>query len=660
MTALERVARTQRMLGAAAITHALAWGLAATFGILALISFAGLVAPGIANSGPSHLWIAAFTGVLVVVALLWRSRHFVSRGRVALWIEERIPSLHYSLITALEHGSSPFAPGMETEIQRQDIGGVTFTALRKSLVPAVGALLVAALLLYISPSAAFGRAGLFPRLGSSSTGNALSAGSRLENIEAVVTPPAYTGQKPTTLDDPTTISGLTGSRITVRGSGSPSGITAAMPGSSVNVGATQGGWSASLVMPAKPAALTLKDRTYDRLIVLDPHADAPPKIVLTSPLRDTTLRAAQLVIHLDATATDDIGLNGAYFEYLITTGSGEIFNARTITTPVVTFGGSRNGTINATLDLASLKLNQGDVVSIRAIAQDRNTLTGPGTATSDTRTFRIARADEYDSVAVDAAAPLPVDTAAVSQRMLIIRTEKLVKEQKNLTRKELVRRSGEIGDLEDKIRKRVHEILFEGEDLFGQEKAGDPLPDIEDMEPPDDITEGKHPDLVIAYNALWAAVRSLQIAEPAPALPPMREALKALDRVRLANRLYLRGMPPKVVVDIARVRMSGKEKGSANIRTPRTRADSARTGLERRFNDAVELIAGKPADAVRAFTMLQVEALSVSPQAASALGEAIAAFKNGTDATLPLIRARRALSGEPTGASGLPAWSGAW
>lgn len=660
MTALERVARTQRMLGAAAITHALAWGLAATFGILALISFAGLVAPGIANSGPSHLWVAAFTGVLVVAALLWRSRHFVSRGRVALWIEERIPSLHYSLITALEHGSSPFAPGMETEIQRQDIGGVTFTALRKSLVPAVGALLVAALLLYISPSAAFGRAGLFPRLGSSSTGNALSAGSRLENIEAVITPPAYTGQKPTTLDDPTTISGLTGSRITVRGSGSPSGITAAMPGSSVNVGATQGGWSASLVMPAKPAALTLKDRTYDRLIVLDPHADAPPKIVLTSPLRDTTLRAAQLVIHLDATATDDIGLNGAYFEYLITTGSGEIFNARTITTPVVTFGGSRNGTINATLDLASLKLNQGDVVSIRAIAQDRNTLTGPGTATSDTRTFRIARADEYDSVAVDAAAPLPVDTAAVSQRMLIIMTEKLVKEQKNLTRKELVRRSGEIGDLEDKIRKRVHEILFEGEDLFGQEKAGDPLPDIEDMEPPDDITEGKHPDLVIAYNALWAAVRSLQIAEPAPALPPMREALKALDRVRLANRLYLRGMPPKVVVDIARVRMSGKEKGSANIRTPRTRADSARTGLERRFNDAVELIAGKPADAVRAFTMLQVEALSVSPQAASALGEAIAAFKNGTDATLPLIRARRALSGEPTGASGLPAWSGAW
>jgi hypothetical protein len=662
MTAIERVARTQRLLGAAALTHALAWGIAATFGVLAAISFIALVAPGLANNSSSHLWLALLAGVVVMSGLLWRSRHFVSRGRVALWIEERIPSLQYSLITAMEHGSSPFARGMESEIARQDIGGVTVAAVRRRLVPAIGALILAALLLYISPSAAFGRAGLFPRLGTSSGPGSIPAGSRLENIRAVVTPPAYTGQKPITLDDPTTISGLSGSRVTVRGSGSPLGITASIPGSSVRVGAAQGGWSASLIMPAKPAALTLEDRAYDRLIVLDPHADAPPRIALTSPLRDTTLRAARLVIHLDATASDDIGLRGAYFEYLITTGSGEIFSARTVTTPVTGFEGSRNGSISATLDLASLKLNQGDVVSIRAIAQDGNSLTGPGTATSDTRTFRIARADEYDSVAVDAAAPLPVDTAAVSQRMLILMTEKLVKEQSKITRAELVRRSGEIGDLEDKIRKRVHEILFEIEGGGAEEEnAGgadtDPSKTLEGEE--SDATRSIHnPDLFEAFNALWSAVRSLQIAEPAPALPPMRVALKALDRARLANRLYLRGMPPKVVVDIARVRMTGKEKGTANIRTPRTPADSARAGLERRFNDAVELISSKPADAVRAFTLMQVEALSVSPQAASALGDAIAAFRKGTDATLPLIRARRALSGEPTGTPGLPAWSG--
>jgi hypothetical protein len=421
-------------------------------------------------------------------------------------------------------------------------------------------------------------------------------------------------------------------------------------------------WSVSLAMPAKPAALTFRDRGYDRIVVLDPRADNPPKIVLTSPVRDTILRAAQLVVHLAASTTDDIGLAGGYFEYLITTGSGEVFSARTVTTPAVHFGGRRSGTLSATLDLASLKLNQGDVVSIRAISQDMNSLSGPGLATSDTRTFRIARADEYDSVAVDPAGPLPVDSSAMSQRMLIMMTEKLVKDQKKITRQELVKRSGEIGDLEDRVRKRVHEILFEIEGGGEEEDAAaapDPTATLEGEES-DQVHAVHNPDLLEAYNALWEAVRALQIAEPAPALPPMRVALKALDRARLANRLYLRGMPPKVIVDIARVRMSGKDKGTASTRTPRTAADSNRVVLQTRFNAAVEMLESKPADAVRALTLMQVDALTVSPQAAASLGEAITAFRKGKDATLPLLRARRFLSGDPESSSGLPAWSGGW
>ena len=82
--------------------------------------------------------------------------------------------------------------------------------------------------------------------------------------------------------------------------------------------------------------------------------------------------------------------------------------------------------------------------------------------------------------------------------------------------------------------------------------------------------------------------------------------------------------------------------------------------LERKFTDAVELIPSKPAEAIRAFTLMQVEALSVSPQLATALGEAVDAFRKGRDATLPLLRARRALSGDPAGTPGLPAWSGGW
>jgi hypothetical protein len=666
MTAIQRVRRTRQLLGVGAATQALAWGLAAALGTLAAISFAALAAPKLEGNSEWHFIVAALVGTVVFLAFVWRERHLASIQRVALWIEERVPELQYALVTAIEDERSDFTDGMERVVERQEIGRVTAAALRKRLLPAVGAALAAGLLLYVSPSAAFGGGSFFPRLGAARSSAAIPVGSRLENLEVRVTPPAYSGQRTTTLDDPSSVAAIVGSRITIVGKGSSSGVTASVPSTVLSVVANGDGWSTALPMPVKPAALTLKDRGYDRIIVLDPRPDNPPKVVLSSPARDTTLRVARLTIQLNAAANDDIGLSAGYFEYLISTGSGEVFSAKTITTPVVHFGGSRTGTLNATLDLASLKLNQGDVVSIRAIVQDANTLSGPGLATSDTRTFRIARADEYDSVAVDAAAPLPVDTAAMSQRMLIMMTEKLVKEQKKLTRKELVRRSGEIGDLEDKIRKRVHEILFEIEGGGAEEEEAaapgttpDPTATLEGEES-DQVHQLQNPDLFEAYNALWAAVRSLQIAEPEPALPPMRQALKALDRARLANRLYLRGIPPKVIVDLSRVRMTGKEKGVANTRTPRTAADSARADLERRFAAAIEMIPRQPQNAIRELTMLQVAGLSTSPAFASSLGEAIDAFRKGRDATLPLLRARRALSGDPKGAPGLPAWSGGW
>jgi hypothetical protein len=238
-------------------------------------------------------------------------------------------------------------------------------------------------------------------------------------------------------------------------------------------------------------------------------------------------------------------------------------------------------------------------------------------------------------------------------------TEKLVREQQKLTRQELVKRSTEIGDLEDRMRKRVHEILFEGQDLSGQkQQPGEPLPGIEEMEPPDEITGLANPNLTTAYNALWEAVRSLQIAEPAPALPPMRVALKALDLARLANRLYLHGIPPKIIVDLQRVRLTGKDKGISSIRTPRSFADSLRVRLSGRFNAALDLIPAQPAKAMRDLTLIRVDAISSFPAFATALAEAADAMRAGRDATLPLLRARRALDGSPEATPGLPAWSG--
>ncbi|MGI9044241.1 MAG: hypothetical protein ACR2GK_08975 [Gemmatimonadaceae bacterium] len=663
MTALERVKSTRRILGAGAVIQALGWGIAVALGMLAVFSFATLGLPGLAVN-PGWSWMAVGAGVAVSAMLAWRSRHIRSVGRVALWLEETVPALEYALVTAVERSdargiSAEADAGIEAAVARQRLSVTTRTAFGRTIGPGIAAAIVAALLLYVSPSAAFGGGGLFPGAPFGAPAGSENEASRLEDLGVQVIPPQYSGERRIVLTDPSSIPALVGSRIIIRGEGGPDGVTGTVGSSALGVAALRGGWSASLVMPAKPAALTLRDRDFERIIVLEPRTDNPPRIVLTSPARDSTLRAARLTLRLEASATDDIGLGAGYFEYLITTGSGEIFSARTLTTPVVQFNGARRGNLAARLDLATLNLNQGDVVSIRAITQDVNTLSGPGLATSDTRTYRIARADEYDSVSVDAAGPLPIDSSAMSQRMLIQMTEQLLKEQSRLTRDEFVRRATNIGDLEDRIRRRVHEILYDQEGGAGSEEPEHGASaDVDAHDHSDEAVPAHNSDLLEAYNALWEAVRSLQIAEPEPALPPMRVALRALDRVRLANRLYLRGLQPTVIVDIERVRMTGKEKGSASVRTPVTRADSVRARLDGGFAAAIELVQSRPADAVRALTLLQVDALSVAPGFASAVGEAIEAVRRGRDATLPLLRARRSLMGDPTGRPGLPAWSG--
>lgn len=664
MTPIERVRSTRRMLGAGAILQSVGWGLAAALGLLAIISFATLLDSGLAENTGWQAGVASLAGIAVAGTLLWRARHLASVSRVALWIEEKIPSLNYTLVTALDGKDLPFREGIERAVERENFSEITRGAVVRGAGPAIAAAAMAALLLYVSPSPAFGGGGLFSAGSGGEGASRMPAGSRLEALEVEVTPPSYAREKPSRFDDPSSVAALVGSRITIRGEGDAAGITGTAGTTRVKVSDTRRGWMTSITMPARPAALTLRDREFERIIVLEPRPDSPPRIVLTSPERDSTLRVPRLVLRMNATASDDVGLAGAYFEYLVSTGSGEIFSARTITTPIVQLGGARRGSLSATLDLATLDLKQGDVVSIRAITQDVNTLSGPGLATSDTRTYRIARADEYDSVAVDPAGPLPIDSSAMSQRLLIQMTEKLVREQKDLSRQELVKRSTEIGDLEDRIRKRVHEILFEQEGGAESDPGHAPSVEHETVEGDHQHTEEAVPvgnnDLLEAYNALWEAVRSLQIAEPAPALPPMRVALKALDRVRLSNRMYLRGMPPKVIVDLARVRMTGKEKGSASTRTPLTSADSAKVRIEDRFERAIDRIQSRPADAIRALTMVQVEALASFPSFASAVGEAVDAMRKGRDATLPLLRARRALSGDPASRPGLPAWSGAW
>jgi hypothetical protein len=163
--------------------------------------------------------------------------------------------------------------------------------------------------------------------------------------------------------------------------------------------------------------------------------------------------------------------------------------------------------------------------------------------------------------------------------------------------------------------------------------------------------------LLEAYNAMWDAGRELGVAEPEKALPHMYRALAAIQKARAAERLYLRGKAPRVVVDIARIRLQGKDKGSSSARTSRLASDTLATVDRRRFAHAIGALASSSSQAIDSLMVLRIALLDRNASAARALEAAIDQLRTGRDATASLIQARRALDGDRATADSISRWN---
>jgi hypothetical protein len=308
--------------------------------------------------------------------------------------------------------------------------------------------------------------------------------------------------------------------------------------------------------------------------------------------------------------------------------------------------------------------------------------------------LRIARPDEYDSLAIEPLPPLPGDTGLLSQRMLIQLAEELERRRPRLARETVVDESRDIAVDQARLRRQVGEIIFM---RLGGEPSGEHSHEGESPEehaghaPPEgrltpeqllaaaeaatnrDMSEALdfHGDetpvvavnrpLLEAYNAMWDAGRELEIGEPDDALPHMRAALAAIQRARTAERIYLRGRAPAVIVDLARVRLAGKrdDVDPAGVRSPSdARAPSTRRLA--RFDAALHRIAAGDPSAADTLALLRLDALADDPALATAIGATIDALRAGRDATEALVRARRLLTGTIEARNTLPAWSGPW
>jgi uncharacterized protein DUF4175 len=651
------------------------WSVVAGCTVLAVSGAIDRYVPLTVGARRAMLVVAVLAAAAIALALAWRDRAVVSLGHVALWLEERFPSIEYRLVTAVEtgrvvHPEEVHAAGWSRVSRRR--------VMRALVIPAVvvGAAVIATLVL---PH------GAVARIRSPHAGDALARGmnrssaeTRLAPLVAELEPPAYSGLTDSLIDEPRDIRALAGSALVLRGRGEVAGIFARAAGDSVSATSSGGTWSISLRVGDRPMIVRLVDRTFQRLVAVEPIADAVPVVTLIRPAHDTVLRTARGRVALNATISDDFGVATARFEYIVSSGEGETFTFRSGTLGAVRPAGSR-AEIAAQLSLDALALEPGDVVHVRAVAADRNSVSGPGIGASDTRTIRIARAGEYDSVAVEAAAPSDEAQTLISERMLITLAEALERQRAVLARDSVIRESRSIGADQKRLRRAVGDVVFARLGApSGEEHQSDDTPaaarTMQELlrradsatrisEDPIDFGGGESPVVAVntplleAYDAMWDASTALETGEPGQALPHMRRALAAIERARQAERVYLRGAPPPVVVDVSAARMQGTEHGAPSVRTP-VPADTAGSARARRFARIVAQARRHPAAAIDSLLVLRIDALAAAPEFAAALHDAATAMRGRrpADAAAALAHARRLLAGAPVVRDSIARW----
>ncbi|MEZ4413861.1 MAG: hypothetical protein R2910_12810 [Gemmatimonadales bacterium] len=677
MTVDRRLRHARLALAGGVLLAALGWGVAVAGGWLLLVALLDLA---IGLSWPARQALAVggvMLGVAAAIAILWRNRGAASLTAVALWLEGRAPSMRYALVTLVEGRHPAMAPRLE-----QAVANASWSApLRQTVLRAAGVPLLAAAVVIVALAAL--PHGVVARMSAPAPGDILTAPARpeatsnpLRPVVVTLVPPAYSGLRKETVEDPETIVGLQGTSVRISGRGAPSSLTVQLGNRSVPVGTSETGWALGFIMPDSVVALRLEAGGITRLIVVSGTPDSLPVVQLTAPARDTVWRAPGGPLPLHAEIHDDYGLADGWFEFVVTSGAGERFTFRSGVAGRRALDGARDAKLDATLSLDSLHLVPGDVVHLRAVARDRNLITGPDTGYSETRMLRVPRAGEGDSVSVYAAAPADADSSLLSQRMLILLAEGLQRRRPRLKAGLVLQESRAIAKDQAALRRQVATIIFHR--LGGEasaEESGDadtaPLtPEellaaaeqaTEQNENALDFAEDETPVVAVnrplleAYNAMWVAGRELEQGQPGRALPPMREALAAILRARAAERIYLRGRPPVAVVDLARVRLAGK---LTDVHPSPAHGQPVESGsvaaLLDRFTLAVDALPRSAA--VDSLAVLRLDAMRALPEFAAALDRALVALQSGRDATDALLAARRTLTTPVVAVPTLPAW----
>ncbi len=554
-------------------------------GVLAGVPPRGLTAWAIGSA-----LLAAGGGALMFV---WFARD--RRQRIAYEIEARAPHARNIIITAAELLRSEGTANDEGRRATADDAAndaarsTASTGFTLGVRPDVGALVVreaarvaggldisalfpirhALLLLALSTtlfSVAIARDTLPLRSASAVLRRSVSPGTAsIEEVIITVAAPSYALQPVETLRNVPRIDALVGSRIHLQVRAGADSLTVQTMRGSRTIAATSPESFAVDLRAEDDGFIILIPRTADgregahRLIGLSVRADRPPQVRIAAPGRDLMLKDPRHTIELGVNADDDIGLASLRVRYTKVSGSGERFTFSDGEVPLtVSRGSSRQWNARGAFRLDTLGLNAGDMVVYRAVATDRR----PGAPAQESDAF-IA---EIVAPGGEAAAGFAIDPDqeryAVSQQMVILRTEALIARRASMAADSVTAASRDIAAEQRKVRA---EFVF----MMGGEMADAPDPDASmndlneeaEAEAEGDLAAGRLANqgrmaLTRAIRFMSRATTTLTNVELADALKAEKSALTQLEQAFSRTRILLRALSERERLDPTR-RLSG-------------------------------------------------------------------------------------------------------
>jgi hypothetical protein len=367
-------------------------------------------------------------------------------------------------------------------------------------------------------------------------------------VTVSLTPPAYTRLPATTSVDPSQIAVTEGTMATLAIEGSATRVLAEHEGTARPLTRAADGRFLDRIELRKTGYYALEtDAGSRRVIPIVVSADALPAVRVTVPGRDLVYPLADRRVEFDVRATDDFGLRSLRLEYTKVSGSGEQFEFQEGQIPLaVVKAGDRDWKGSATQTLASLALADGDILVYRAAATDARP--GDGTGRSDAFFIEISK---LAAAAGDAfTVPEEETRYALSQQMLIIKTERLEKDRRSMPATDFN---------EAALNLAVEQRMIRAEFVF---MLGGEVEDEEvEAEQSSELQSGRlqnrgQRDLRAATVAMSQAEKFLAGASTREALTAERAAVAALQRAFARDRYILRALGSRTELDMKR-RLTG-------------------------------------------------------------------------------------------------------